>query len=660
MVREDIPWDAATRSAGVDFPRSGVACVLWPDPDDQYPAALSRLIDALWTDGASAAGYAAGEKDAVRYVIESAGDGLVVHRGYGGEGAWLARSTQVPVEAATRSSALSLLDGWTPGVVIALALIDVETLATIVRTGGGGIVVALGAGAPADARAIIERLPAGRRHEASVDERSALHAMVGSRRAVFAMATGAVLIAATVAGVTLWRLHGGTSESSAGIQTNRPTPDTPSFPSVSLLATDPSTGKLLLVGCCDVDAHGAQTLVSTWLWSGIRWTHVHPAASPPFQRDATLAVAAANVVLQTWVETSAQTWTWDGQAWTLLPTAQVPPAHTGPSVYDTGRAQVITLSRPPLSQSGQADTWALQSGGTWTQISSGGPQLFLPPAVADDPDRRQVVLVETDGVTMTTWTFADGTWTRRSSADNFALDSTVELTWDGVYHKVIGLHLGDAAFPLRNSTTPADTWTWDGSSWSMVPTISAPNENGRLLTTRFGRAVFVGDHAINGSPDVWEWAGTTWRLRTGNLSDLFAGPGGIVFDFDPALLDAAGWAVRLSGARAVVDAGSARDAAYGAVPAPSGVLTEAHVRLRVSDQATVINIADPNNPVLCECWIEDVLLTRFSSCPGAEVVEQESLVLVDMKDGRVIKTYTHTPPPGTTFGSCQQAPITTP
>jgi hypothetical protein len=662
LLREDIP-DAAREWGDVDFPEPGVSHAVWSDADDQYSAAawLQRFVSAVWTGNAKATGYVEGERDAIRYAIEAGGQTLVSFKRDGDDRRWFARSTRIRILAEQRDGALALLDGWTAGVVIALCLADGKTLATIVRSGDGGIVVALGQVASTAAWQMLDKLPTGPRPQRREMPAPRVGSLTVSRPRVVAAALAMVVIAATATGITLWRTHSGSTESSAASQLLRAAPDTPSFASISLLVTDSMTGHLLLVGCCDRDSNGAQSLVSTWSWSGAQWTHLHPPKSPEFVRDATLAPIGGTgsfVFVGGGTDAGAETWIWDGQSWTLLNTFGAVPAHSGPMVYDVARGRVITLSHPPLNTG--TDTWAFQQG-TWTKVATTGPALFLQPAAAFDPDTKQLVLVETDGITTTTWTFANDTWTSRPSPAGFSLDPTTQLAWDGVYHRVVAVHLGDAAVPARNSTTPADTWIWDGSAWTKLETPSAPNENGRLLTTATGRAVFIGDHVINGSPEVWEWAGTTWRLRTGNVSDLFSGTAGIAFHFDQTLLDAAGWALRLGGAHAIVDSGSARDAAYKAVPAPGGVVADVHIRLWASDQAIVTDTIDPRNPVVCECWVEDLLVTtRPATCPDAEVVLQETLVLVDIKDGRVIKTYSHTPAPGTTFGSCQQTPITTP
>jgi hypothetical protein len=647
LARADITWEAAKASADLEFPPSGVAAIIWSDPDNQDPLAtwLPQLLDAVWSTGAAASGYVEGERDAVRYAIEASGDLVSAREHDAGSWHWFShRLTRVDVRT-TRGGTLSLLESWTPGVVIALSIVDAAPVGTIVRTADGDIVVAMSPQARARSLAIVEKVPQAARRPRRPVTPTGVRALVDSRKGVILACTAIVAVLAAAGGVALWRTR--TSDSSRQPATLRPAPDAPSFASSSLLASDPVTGHLLLVGCCDVDSRGGQSLVSTWSWDGATWTHLHPAASPTFQRDSGMAAVDATILLQGG-EAGDETWSWVGRDWMRLHLSQQPPSHPGMLVYEAATSRVVLLAPSPQDQGGgAADTWAM-AGGTWTKVATSGPPLFLTPAMAYDPDRGQVVLIETDGTTTTTWTFWNNAWTKRLSQTDFSLDPTTQLAWDGVYHRIVALHLGDAAVAARNSTTPADTWVWDGSAWTSVPTSVAPNENGRLLTAGSGRAVFVGDHVINGSPDVFEWAGTTWRVRTGNVTDLFSRPS--TFDINPTLLDDAGLTVIAIPLRGTPNPTQAMAAAYGALPVPRGL--GEHLRPRTTEIGSVIDIANPRNPVVCECWVEDVVLTQLPPCPSVETVERETLVLVDIASLHVVKTFSRTPPAGTAFGSC--------
>jgi hypothetical protein len=72
----------------------------------------------------------------------------------------------------------------------------------------------------------------------------------------------------------------------------------------------------------------------TWLWNGITWTQLSPAASPPARGAAALAYDPATSQLVLFGGYSAasiygDTWTWTSTTWTKLSPASSPPPTDG-------------------------------------------------------------------------------------------------------------------------------------------------------------------------------------------------------------------------------------------------------------------------------------------------------------------------------------------
>src|SRR2546421_6397690 len=95
------------------------------------------------------------------------------------------------------------------------------------------------------------------------------------------------------------------------------------------LASDPSSGKVILFGGGHANSDAARN--DTWSWDGSTWTQEHPRTSPPRLADDALIAADPgnhNVVLfgtNLQGNQAATTWTWDGSNWTEHRTTTVPP-----------------------------------------------------------------------------------------------------------------------------------------------------------------------------------------------------------------------------------------------------------------------------------------------------------------------------------------------
>jgi hypothetical protein len=168
----------------------------------------------------------------------------------------------------------------------------------------------------------------------------------------------------------------------------------------------------------------------------------------------------------------AETWEWDGVNWVRRTPAASPPAR-GDHVmaYDSARQRVVLF---------------------------GGSSSLVPPI------RRLADTWEWDGVT----------WISRNPAVSPPARGRHAMAYDTARQGVV--LFGGFGGPT-GGTPLADTWTWDGSTWSPQNPATSPPAGRAVMVYDPGiqRAVLVGviDNSSFPSRDIWEWDGVTWTPR---------------------------------------------------------------------------------------------------------------------------------------------------
>ncbi|MBN2358113.1 MAG: hypothetical protein JXR83_01585 [Deltaproteobacteria bacterium] len=214
-------------------------------------------------------------------------------------------------------------------------------------------------------------------------------------------------------------------------------------------------------------------VAETWELLGNGWIQRQPAAQPPMRGSCSMAYDSARgrLVLfggsvdddHGWLHDLDDTWAWDGVSWTHLHSDTSPAARGGAALaYDPARDRVVLFggSAGSLPMSFFKDTWELVDGAQWVEQHP-----------ATRPDYR--------------------------TGAGLAHDPAARLTL---------LHGGHTEL-----VTYADTWAWDGASWSQVA--DAPTEpccRNRWLTFDPDRQRFV---RFEGWPEVrtreFDWV--EWR-----------------------------------------------------------------------------------------------------------------------------------------------------
>jgi len=144
--------------------------------------------------------------------------------------------------------------------------------------------------------------------------------------------------------------------------------------------------------------------------------------------------------------------------------------------------------------------------------------------MAYDSARGEVLLFGTnvDGgppVTSETWAWRAGNWTKLAVAKSPPARTWAGMAYDETRRRVV-LFGGQAATEqVSGQGLPAlaDTWTWDGQSWSELrPSTHPPAAVGPVLAydAKLGQVVAVVDSTTSDSTDTWVWNGSTWtRLQ---------------------------------------------------------------------------------------------------------------------------------------------------
>ena len=301
----------------------------------------------------------------------------------------------------------------------------------------------------------------------------------------------------------------------------------------------------------------------TWVYDGVTWSQLAPAASPTARSGAQMVydplrgVAVLYGGLASMISISppnSQTWEWNGTTWTLA----TPTAHAGNRMnyglcYDSVRGRVVMYggATTQLITTPNNQTWEYE-GTTWTlTTTTGNPGPRERPAMCfHDGLGKAVLFGGYDGSTLSdqTWLYdgVAGTWTQvvipgaKPSARNAAT-----LVYDTARNLCV-LHGGqDTAGVL------SDTWTFDGTSWTLQPTTTQgvrdhamaflPVNNqvvkfGGFVTGPFvlsnetweiGSGIYgAGCAGSNGVPTLAAanapLIGQGWTLNVGNLNPTFS------------------------------------------------------------------------------------------------------------------------------------------
>ncbi|MBM4062025.1 MAG: hypothetical protein FJ265_13155 [Planctomycetes bacterium] len=207
-------------------------------------------------------------------------------------------------------------------------------------------------------------------------------------------------------------------------------------------------------------------------------------------------------------------WTWDGTAWTAVTAPAAPrpaPRYDVPLVHDTARDRLVLYGG--RTAGGYAnDTWEFD-GAAWTQASpTSTPTSRYAHEMVYDLARGVTVLFGGLDATLAnalaeTWEWNGTDWTLRTPASSPSPRYAAGLAYDQRNARVL-LHGG-----RNGSTYPNDTWAYDGSTWTPLPTggTAAPTEVPTRLCFDPARAEAITARSRAGGLSTWAFDGTSWR-----------------------------------------------------------------------------------------------------------------------------------------------------
>jgi hypothetical protein len=252
----------------------------------------------------------------------------------------------------------------------------------------------------------------------------------------------------------------------------------------------------------------------TWELHGTIWTRVEPLASPPGEGENIMVYDSARRVVvmlggvnvdEWW---AADTWEYDGTTWIEVLPQVAPAARAGGAlVYDSARGvSVLFGGTTPFDLH---STWEYD-GDRWTGVVlEASPFAGTTHAMAYDSGRGVVVLLGADG----TWEYDALGWT---AVPDWGVDGPPHRLQHGMAYDatrdVVVLYGGY----LTGGSDAADTWEYRPPTWSsVIPRVSPPGMMGHAMAYDSARRVVVafGGSAIGSSDllaDTWEYDGTSW------------------------------------------------------------------------------------------------------------------------------------------------------
>lgn len=275
---------------------------------------------------------------------------------------------------------------------------------------------------------------------------------------------------------------------------------------------------------------GGAPLGDTWSWDGTRWTpHQGLTVTPPPRQGAAMAYDELDrqVLLFGGVGSNGplnDSWAWDGAAWQQLHPSHSPSKREGgDAVYDPGLKAIILfggMDDSTATASAINDTWSW-SRGDWTQLQAQGPAGGVRPRLAWLGGAN---LIERFGDCRGShdaaiYSFDGQNWTPKPTTGQAPPALCLPSLGGDLAHNAVVLFGGNPGTGV--SPVPADTWIYDGNAWTKASPAQSPpaRDDARLIYDSDHRVlVLFGGQGLNQGQsgplnDTWTWDGSIWTLH---------------------------------------------------------------------------------------------------------------------------------------------------
>lgn len=287
-----------------------------------------------------------------------------------------------------------------------------------------------------------------------------------------------------------------------------------------------ATEQVILINGGPENGKSPDDPVELWTWDGNDWSLVDTDLEGPRWRNFASVAYDSNrdvLVLYGGVRSDGEfqdMWEWDGKGWTQISERGPGPREAAGMAYDAGRGKIVLFGG---SQSGQMmnDTWEWD-GAQWIPIPVGGPSARFPAAFVYDVSSQNILLFgghkyDSEGFTThaDTWTWDGVTWTLLNIEGPSARDGAKAI-FDRLQQKVLLFGGAEITTSVRNLN---DTWLWDGTRWERLEVEGPPARVHPALAFDLKRGVTIMTGGSNGPgsilQDTWEWNGVKWVCTDG-------------------------------------------------------------------------------------------------------------------------------------------------
>ena len=309
-----------------------------------------------------------------------------------------------------------------------------------------------------------------------------------------------------------------------GTQWTDKTPSvSPGIAGGAVLAYDARGGHVVQIG----GKKRATNLMSgeIWEWNGSQWTMRAAPALPDRRQLCGLASdpSRGRIVLFGGQGSSlplGDTWEWNGRGWQRFVSAAGPAPRVAPALAYDGAAREVLLFGGAGAQF-FGDTWHFD-GTRWLEVASTGPSPRYGAALAADTTHARILLFGGSNGSQyfaDTWQWDGVAWSELTPATSPGARVHAQLAYDAARDRVV---LFGGLAP-DGTTELADTWEWDGASWTerMAPAVPEGRHAAGLVYDRNRARVTLFGGGSSGF-SLWEWDGEQWTQPETGLVPIAA------------------------------------------------------------------------------------------------------------------------------------------